>query len=122
MLACRPGRSAGCGPGCGIASGNGLFGSTSHRQAESECRTFPNGCFRPDSAPVALDDPLYDRQPDAGAFEFIGPVQALPDSKQLARIAHVEPRAVVTDAVETLVLLLPSVDFDDGPSAGFPFP
>src|SRR6185312_4088308 len=55
--------------------------------------------FRPDLAPVAVDDALDDREPDAGAFELFRAVKALEDAEQLVRITHVEAGAVVTHII-----------------------
>ena len=55
----------------------------------------PTGALGPDPAAVAADDALHDRQPDAGALEVAGGVQALERLEQLVGVAHVEPGAVV---------------------------
>ena len=48
----------------------------------------PDRAFGPDPPMMALDDPLDDRQPDAGAVEFAARMKALKNAAQLARITR----------------------------------
>src|SRR5882724_6472703 len=66
---------------------------------------------------MALDDPLHDRQADAGAFELFGRMQPLEDPKQLAGVLHVEPGAVVAHEHDQLACLFDAAHFDRGRSA-----
>ena len=56
----------------------------------------------PDTPPVAVDDPLHNRQPDAGSLKFLGPVEALENPKKLVDILHVKPDAVISDEIDEL--------------------
>src|SRR5512146_119109 len=51
--------------------------------------------LRPDAAPVPMDNSLNYGQTNPGAFEVLGAVQTLKNSKKLVDIAHVEAHAVV---------------------------
>jgi hypothetical protein len=59
---------------------------------------------------VPLDDAADGGQADAGAFEFVVPVQALEHPEQLAGIAHVEADAVVPN--EDVLRALGDADAD----------
>ena len=47
------------------------------REGEAECRSFSDFRFDPDPAMIPLNNPLTNRQPDAGAGILIAVVQAL---------------------------------------------
>jgi len=49
---------------------------------------------------VPLQDPLHDRQADAGARIFAGFVQTLEDPEQLVDVLHIEADAVVAHVVD----------------------
>ncbi len=59
----------------------------------------------PDFSTVAEDDPLYNCEPDACAFEFICPVQALKHTKKLVRVLHVKSRAIVLYEIGLMQLI-----------------
>jgi hypothetical protein len=62
------------------------------------------GRFGPDLAPVAMDDALYGRETDAGAFELGRAVEPLEGAEELAGVGHVEAGPVVAHEVRTLAL------------------
>ena len=62
---------------------------------------------------MPVNDPLHNRQANAGALKFIGAVEALEDAKQLAHITHVKSGAVVAHKIDALVLLKFAADFND---------
>ena len=64
-------------------------------QGEIERGALVHRAFRPDASAVPVDDPPDGGQADAGAFELLGPMQPLKHAKQLVRVLHVEPDAVV---------------------------
>src|ERR1700752_242694 len=78
--------------------------STPPRQREVKRGALIELPFSPDPPAVPRDDPLDDRQADAGAFKVLRAVQALEYAEQLVRITRVEPGAVVADVVNGLVV------------------
>src|SRR5688572_6950724 len=80
-------------------------------QREIKGRALIDGRLSPDAAAVALDDPLHDGQPDAGAFIVLGAVQPLKHTEEFVRIPHVEARAVVAHEKRFDVALLQTSDF-----------
>jgi hypothetical protein len=56
----------------------------------------------PDPAAMDLDDPVNDREPDAGALELARRVEPVERREQLARVPHVKARGLA-DQVEDLV-------------------
>jgi hypothetical protein len=69
---------------------------------------------RPRCAAVPVNDPLHNRQADAGAFKFVRAVEALKDAEQFVRIPHVKTGPVVAHEIDVLVLLKFAADFNDG--------
>src|SRR5690606_13375405 len=67
------------------------------RQGEPERGPFPWPAAGLDAAPVPLDDAFDCRKPDAVAAEAVGIMQPLERPEQLARVAGLEPGAVVAD-------------------------
>lgn len=63
---------------------------------------------------VAFDDALDDRQADAGAFKFLGAVQALEDAEQFVGVFHIETDAVVADENDGFIVHGAQADFNDG--------
>jgi hypothetical protein len=49
-----------------------------------------------------MDDSLHDCQTHSGSLEFVVPVQALENAKELIRMLHVETSAIVPDEVHHL--------------------
>lgn len=58
------------------------------------------------AAAVAQNNPLDDRQPDAGAFVLLGAVHALEHAEQLVAIAHIKAHAVVFNRVNSCCFAL----------------
>src|SRR5712691_5303593 len=96
-------------------SGSSMWLRQLRRAAASRCRRQPPTCasqgeiksralvgfsLRPDAAYESPNDPVDDRQADAGTFVLLGPVYPLKDPEKLVRVAHVEPHAVVLDEKE----------------------
>src|ERR1700730_10518054 len=63
---------------------------TSSGESEGKSRTLAGLRVGPNSASVALDDPLYKGQPPPGPLVIIRAVQSLKDAEKLADILHVE--------------------------------
>ena len=63
---------------------------------------------------LAGDDVAHVGQPDAGALEFLGAVQALEHAEKFVGIAHVEADAVVLDEEDPPPGYFPASDFDPG--------
>src|SRR3984957_8349774 len=74
-------------------------------QREKECRSSVKLRFRPDSPAVLPNDTLHNRQPYSRAFEIAGLMQPLENAKQLARVLHLEARAIVLDEYDALTVL-----------------
>jgi len=55
---------------------------------------------------VAVDDALYGRETDSGAFEFLGAVEPLEHAEQLVGVLHVKADAVILDKVDGRTTLL----------------
>src|ERR1700738_1619901 len=81
---------------------------------EVKCRALIDRCFGPDTAAVALDDALYDRQADTGACEILRTVQSLKHVEHLVGILHIEADPVVADEEDLLVAYLARADLDNG--------
>jgi hypothetical protein len=64
---------------------------------------------------VARHHLLHDREPDAGAGKLFKAVQALEDAEELLVITHIEPGAVVLDAVDGLPGFFAAADPDARP-------
>ena len=58
---------------------------------------------------------MDDGQPDSGAFELLGVVQALEDLEELGRVVHVESDSVVPHEISGDVLLLARPDLNSRP-------
>src|SRR5262245_14345641 len=82
------------------------------RQTEVERGAGINGAFGPGASSVAVNDSPDVGQADAGAFELIGAVQALEDSKQCVGIAHVEGDPVVANAEDGFLIIRGGADLD----------
>ena len=59
---------------------------------------------------MVSDDALDDRQPDAGPFELLLPVQALEYAKDSLRVFHVKSDTVVLHKIDGNVALLLAAD------------
>src|SRR2546427_12833272 len=66
-------------------------------KSEIETRALVGFSLGPDPASKSPNDPVDDRQADAGTFVVLGPVQPLKNAEKLVGITHVEPDAVVLD-------------------------
>ena len=62
-----------------------------------ECCALIHRRFGPDMPAMLADDAVHRGQPDAGALELLGPMEALEHAKQLVGVFHVEANAVVAD-------------------------
>src|SRR5262245_28226360 len=78
-------------------------------KCEIEGRALPDLRLGPDPSAVTIDNSLYDRQPDAGPFIFLGPVQSLEDAEQFMNILHVKTGAVILDEIDRPVQFPASV-------------
>src|SRR3990172_11651296 len=68
-------------------------------------RPLSNSAFRPYPAAMAGYDALHCGEPDARAIEFIGAMQPLEGSEQLADIIHIKTRTVVTHKINWITLM-----------------
>src|SRR5690348_8534595 len=68
--------------------------------------------FGADAPAVAVDDPLYGRQPDARACKFLVRMQALEGAEKLVRVGHVESRPVVADKESSRAIFAYCTEFD----------
>src|SRR5579862_8934937 len=73
-------------------------------QTELEDGALARCAFGAYLAPMALDDPLDDREADAGALELALRMQSLEDPEELGGVLHVEPRTVVLHQVGRPIL------------------
>src|SRR5205823_11910466 len=97
------------GPSRVLRSGLGSRG-----QAEIQRRAFIGAAIRPHPATVTGDDPMHDRQTDAGARERLLRMEALKHAEELVGIAHVETDAVVAHVVDGVRALAQCALFDAG--------
>src|SRR3989337_2188561 len=67
-----------------------------------EGRARSGGSFRPDSAPMAGDDPLDGGKADARSLELGAGVKALEDAEELVDLGHVEAHSVVPHEIAPL--------------------
>lgn len=79
-----------------------------------EGRAAADFAFGPEAAVVSFDDAMDDGEADAGAFEFVGGVEALKDAEEFGGVAHIEAGAVVGDRVDDLGGGLSGGDADGG--------
>ena len=77
-------------------------------------RSLVDCCFDPDSAAMPVNDPLHDGKAHAGAFELFWTVHPLEGAEELARVFHIESRAVVANGENELVSLFLAADIDHG--------
>src|SRR5689334_20212756 len=63
---------------------------------------------------MTQDDPVHQREADAGALELRGVVQTLKHAEQLFLVARIEARTVVPDEVDVLLVVGDRADLDDG--------
>ncbi len=66
---------------------------------EKEGGAFIDPSLGPYLSPMALDDPLYNRQTDPGAFEISIRVQSLEGGEQVFSIRHVESYSVIFNVI-----------------------
>src|SRR2546421_12683881 len=78
-----------------IASGAARAAGRALAQREVEGGAAVRGALGPHLAAVPAHDALHDREPHAGAFVFLGGMEALEYAKQPVGVAHVEAHAVV---------------------------
>lgn len=80
-------------------------------QREGKRRAALDGAFCPDASAVTPDDPRHRGKADSRAFEST-PVQPPEGVEELARVPHVEARAVIADEVHQATVLSPHTEFD----------
>jgi hypothetical protein len=80
------------------------------RQCKGKFRTGANAGRRRDAAPMALDNALHDREPDACAAKLRTAVESVESFKKLVSVSHVKARAIVADAIRALAALFMSLD------------
>src|SRR5256885_1993680 len=78
-----------------------------------KCRAAIDCGFGPDTSAVAMNNSLYDRQANAGAFKFVCAMQSLEYAEELVLILHVKTRPVVADEIDLLAFLLPRANLDN---------
>src|SRR5688572_24818680 len=83
-----------------ISTGSSCVMGRSSAKGEREGRAVAGLGLGPDSAAVTLDDPLDDRQANARAVIFLGPMQALEDAEELVSVAHVKAYTIIFDEVD----------------------
>src|SRR5215831_1096688 len=84
------------------------------RQREVERRPLIGSGIGPDPPPMALENPLHQRQPHPRSLELVGRVQPLEHAEQLAGERRVEPHPVVPHQVDEVAVLLRGRDLDPG--------
>ena len=82
-------------------------------QCKIEGGALVQSAFGPDASTVTVEDALNDRQPDAGAGEFLFAMEALEHAKELVGVLHVESCAIVAYGVNDLLRTLLAADTDD---------
>src|SRR5882724_4806668 len=88
--------------------------SSSASQREIECSALIDGRFNPDSAAVARDNSLHNRQADSGAFKLRILVQSLKRCEELIGVRHIEAGSVVTHVVNSFAFLVFLAELDAG--------
>src|SRR5580692_5978068 len=68
-------------------------------QCKREDGSLVNVALSPYAPAVSGNNPVYDRQSHACAFEFVGAVQTLEDTEQFFHVFHVESHAIVLDGI-----------------------
>src|SRR6266404_3661295 len=82
------------------------------RECEIERRALVHGPFGPDAPSMPVDDSLHGGQTNTRTLEFTRGMETLKCAEQFTDIGHVEARAVITDEISRLaVLLLPTKDY-----------
>ena len=81
---------------------------------EEEGSAFIDLGLGPHLASMALDDPLYNRQTDPGAFEISIRVQSLEGGEQVFSISHVESYSVIFKVIDRLLLIFQAAKFNNG--------
>ena len=62
---------------------------------------------------MAMDDPLYNGQSNAGAFKLIGAMQPLKNSEQFVGVLHVKSGPVIADEINIFAVVGLTSGFDD---------
>lgn len=76
------------------------------RQRPEKCRTLINLALRPNTTAMPFDDAPHGRESDPGPRKIGHRMKPLERRKQLVRIAHVEPGAVVANEIDDPVRFL----------------
>src|ERR1035437_8806820 len=76
------------------------------RDGEIEGGAFINRGFGPEVPAVLAHDPVHGGQPDAGALEVLGPMEALEYAEQFVGVFHIKADAVVADEDGAVAVLL----------------
>lgn len=76
-----------------------FVGDVSVGDREIERGTLIHCCLHPDSSTMALNNPLYQRQANAGSFIFRSAVQSMKNPEQIPGEAHVETGSVIPDKI-----------------------
>jgi len=83
-------------------------------QSEIEGGAFAHFALRPDFTAVAVDDPLYRGQTDAGAGKLVHPVQTLEGAEEYAGVSHVKADAVIADKEDLFTVYCSAANFNPG--------
>src|SRR5438045_1417113 len=73
---------------------------------EEKSRTLPGPGLDPDAAAMPLDDPLSDREADAGAWILVAAVQPLENHKDAIEVLRLDADPVVADTEQPVSVLL----------------
>jgi hypothetical protein len=69
-------------------------------ESEKERRSLIGLGLGPDTTAVAMDDPLHNRQANAGSLILFGEMESLKHAEQFVDIAHVKANAIVFDEIQ----------------------
>lgn len=90
------------------------------RDGEVECRPLPGLGLDPDPAMISVNDPLTNREPDAGAGIFIAGVEAFEKSKDILLKFRCDAYPVIGHSEVPLQFLPLRADVDFGDSVRTP--
>src|SRR6185503_15720425 len=92
LASSAPGRRKSAHRGCSSAAAR-----LSRAEREQERRSLTGPRLGPDAPTMPCDNPIHRRQPDPRPLKLLGRMQSLKRRKQLGRVLHGEPGAIVLD-------------------------
>src|SRR6266480_824551 len=72
---------------------------------EIKCGAAIKRGFRPNTTAVTMNNPLHNRQADAGAFKFLSPMQSLEHAEQFVGVLHVKAGAVIGNEIDFFAVI-----------------